>query len=67
MIRRLTCPICEKELPWEIAGESDLFPFCSLRCKQADLNRWFTGAYAIADPLTPEKLIELAPDEESPE
>lgn len=23
------------------------FPFCSQRCKNIDLNRWFAGAYVI--------------------
>ncbi len=23
------------------------FPFCSTRCKDVDLNRWLSGAYAI--------------------
>ncbi|NJL09178.1 MAG: DNA gyrase inhibitor YacG [Methylacidiphilales bacterium] len=35
------CPICGKpvELRWR--------PFCSKRCADVDLNRWFSGAYAI--------------------
>jgi len=35
------CPICGK--PAEPATR----PFCSDRCKQVDLNRWLSGAYAI--------------------
>ncbi len=36
-----SCPICGKPA-------ADRFrPFCSGRCKDVDLNRWFTGAYAI--------------------
>jgi endogenous inhibitor of DNA gyrase (YacG/DUF329 family) len=23
-------------------------PFCSERCRQVDLGRWFTGAYALS-------------------
>lgn len=23
-------------------------PFCSKRCRDIDLNRWFSGAYAVA-------------------
>ena len=35
------CPICRKPA-------ADRFrPFCSARCKDVDLNRWFKGAYAI--------------------
>jgi uncharacterized protein len=36
-----SCPICGKP-----AAER-FRPFCSGRCKDVDLNRWFTGAYAI--------------------
>lgn len=35
------CPICNK--PTEHAYR----PFCSKRCADADLHRWFTGAYAV--------------------
>jgi endogenous inhibitor of DNA gyrase (YacG/DUF329 family) len=36
-----SCPICGKPV-------ADRFrPFCSGRCKDVDLNRWFKGAYAI--------------------
>jgi uncharacterized protein len=35
------CPICGKPA-------ADRFrPFCSARCKDVDLHRWFSGAYAI--------------------
>ncbi len=36
-----TCPICSK--PTEEAYR----PFCSKRCADVDLQRWFTGGYAI--------------------
>jgi len=35
------CPICGKP-PVERYR-----PFCSKRCTEVDLHRWFTGAYAI--------------------
>ena len=35
------CPICQKP-----AAER-FRPFCSGRCKDVDLNRWFKGAYTI--------------------
>lgn len=35
------CPICGKP-PVE-----KFRPFCSSRCADVDLNRWFTGAYVI--------------------
>ena len=36
------CPICGK--PTDVT----LRPFCSKRCADVDLNRWFSGGYAIA-------------------
>ena len=36
-----SCPICGKP-----AAER-FRPFCSGRCKDVDLHRWFSGAYAI--------------------
>jgi endogenous inhibitor of DNA gyrase (YacG/DUF329 family) len=38
----LRCPICGKE------ATEDYRPFCSKRCADIDLARWFTGGYAIA-------------------
>jgi hypothetical protein len=35
------CPICAK--PTVHAYR----PFCSKRCADVDLNRWFTGRYAV--------------------
>jgi uncharacterized protein len=47
------CPICAKP-------SDQLFrPFCSKRCADIDLNRWFTGSYAIPVQEEDEK-----PDEE---
>ena len=37
----MTCPICAKETAERYR------PFCSRRCSEVDLQRWFTGAYAI--------------------
>jgi uncharacterized protein len=35
------CPICGKP------AVERFRPFCSPRCKDVDLNRWFSGGYAI--------------------
>ncbi len=33
----------------------DFYPFCSKRCADVDLNRWFSGSYAIpAGEINPE-------------
>jgi hypothetical protein len=37
------CPICGKPVQHEFR------PFCSARCKQVDLNRWFTESYRVPD------------------
>jgi len=39
--RPKSCPICGKP-----AAER-FRPFCSGRCKDVDLHRWFSGAYAV--------------------
>ena len=35
------CPICDRP------AEGDSGPFCSRRCADLDLQRWFSGAYAV--------------------
>ena len=35
------CPICRKPV------DPAFRPFCSKRCADVDLQRWFSGAYAI--------------------
>jgi hypothetical protein len=35
------CPICGRP------AEADHRPFCSRRCADVDLQRWFKGAYAV--------------------
>ena len=35
------CPICAK------LTEIEYRPFCSRRCADIDLQRWFTGRYAV--------------------
>lgn len=46
------CPICRKP------AVAEYRPFCSKRCADVDLQRWFTGKYAI-----PAVEDETAPDE----
>lgn len=66
MIRRLNCPICEKELPVQVDGESSVFPFCSKRCKLADLNRWLNGEYVVSEQLDPDRMVEELLQQEFP-
>ena len=37
----IPCPICGKP------REAKFRPFCSKRCADVDLNRWFKGVYAV--------------------
>lgn len=39
---RWTCPTCGK------AGVEDSRPFCSARCANLDLGRWFNGSYVFS-------------------
>jgi len=38
------CPICEKPT----TTDNPAYPFCSSRCKQVDLGRWFGGDYKVS-------------------
>lgn len=38
---KLPCPECGKP------SARDTYPFCSVRCKNIDLNRWLSGSYVI--------------------
>ena len=51
----MTCPICAAET------DQKYRPFCSKRCADIDLGRWFNESYAI--PAEDEDL----PDEDTPE
>lgn len=53
MIKQLTCPVCHKPLPADHTTASPLFPFCSERCRQIDLCRWFYGRYQIVKQIDP--------------
>jgi uncharacterized protein len=54
------CVICGKP------QDSKLRPFCSKRCADVDLNRWFSGGYAIpADDETPPSDGSQDPDKPS--
>jgi endogenous inhibitor of DNA gyrase (YacG/DUF329 family) len=53
------CPICNAP---SVEGEA---PFCSRRCRNIDLHRWFTGKYRIPTPEAPQAEEEREnPDQE---
>ncbi len=37
----MSCPVCQKPT------EKNYRPFCSKRCADVDLGRWFNGSYAV--------------------
>lgn len=46
------CPICKSPVQ-----TSDFRPFCSSRCRDKDLNRWFSDSYALpGKPADPEDI-----------
>lgn len=47
-INRLFCPSCKASI---IKERNSFFPFCSPRCKDADLYHWLTGRYRISSPF----------------
>lgn len=56
-MRSVPCPKCKVavEIPEKLDGKG-AFPFCSVRCRDADFTGWATGAYTISRPLTAEEM-----------
>ncbi|MDE0881299.1 MAG: DNA gyrase inhibitor YacG [Myxococcota bacterium] len=53
----LTCAICSKSY----AQDGKHSPFCSKRCQDVDLGRWFGGSYRIASDEPPDEVeLEIA-------
>ena len=55
----LTCAYCRRHpvvQEWQ--------PFCSERCKLADLGRWLTGDYRVAEDPPPETDPDTSSDED---
>ena len=70
MAAAIRCPCCRGELE----GRPRTFPFCSKRCRDVDLGRWFEGGYVISRPAGLEEsdfelpeARSIVPDEESDE
>ncbi|MFN0136250.1 MAG: DNA gyrase inhibitor YacG [Phycisphaerae bacterium] len=56
-MKSYVCCTCQKLCPLEGCLPA-LYPFCSDRCKMADLGRWFRGDYVLSRELTPEEIGE---------
>ena len=56
------CPVCDN------LRKKKHRPFCSKRCADVDLGRWFTGAYAVPTEDLPDEfdvgMEEGSPDED---
>jgi endogenous inhibitor of DNA gyrase (YacG/DUF329 family) len=53
----MSCPICSKP------ADPKYRPFCSRRCADLDLGRWFTGRYAV--PVDPADGDDGLPDRDT--
>ena len=58
--KRYRCPTCRSLFACDGRDEQQKkrFPFCSARCKMADLDKWFTEDYSISRPAHPDDLEE---------
>lgn len=54
------CPVCGNERTQKNR------PFCSKRCADVDLGRWFTGAYALPSEELPDK-FDIGMEEQIPD
>lgn len=50
----LLCARCKTPVPMEAALRPAGFPFCSERCKMADLGKWFGEEYVVPAPIAPD-------------
>ncbi|OMH40594.1 DNA gyrase inhibitor YacG [Desulfurobacterium indicum] len=44
--KKIKCPTCGKETEWE---NNPFRPFCSEKCKLADLHKWLTEEYTVIE------------------
>lgn len=51
----VACPTCGREARF---FDEPVGPFCSARCKLADLGRWLAEDYVISEPLRPDHFAE---------
>jgi hypothetical protein len=58
------CPICGKPPVCDNPMQARFRPFCSARCADIDLGRWFTESYAV--PAPPPELAEDEDDAAGP-
>ena len=59
---RRKCPSCGRAV--EVKPPDSFRPFCSERCRLADLGKWLDGAYRIGAPISEEDLDQSAQPED---
>jgi uncharacterized protein len=52
---RIVCPHCKRVLE-AVPSDFESRPFCSARCKLADLGNWLNESYRISEPLSEQDL-----------
>jgi len=45
------CPVCGKDIQYSHIEDAPAFPFCSERCRWADLGDWLEGRHVISTPI----------------
>jgi endogenous inhibitor of DNA gyrase (YacG/DUF329 family) len=58
---RFHCPTCRRQLEGTLIDYPTL-PFCSPRCRAADLGSWLAESYRIGSPVAEEDLDAGLPD-----
>ncbi len=56
------CPTCEAQVEADTAYR----PFCSARCKDVDLGKWFGEEFVISRPMNLDEVQEVYDDEGRP-
>jgi endogenous inhibitor of DNA gyrase (YacG/DUF329 family) len=57
---RRRCPICKAE------AVAEFMPFCSKRCSDIDLGKWFTASYVVPSAIDSDDEV-YAPDADKPD
>jgi len=58
--KKINCPLCKKTLEYERPDDISTFPFCSERCRLADLDMWLEGDYRISSQITEDYFVQEA-------
>jgi len=54
--RTLRCAHCGRTYQFTTLAAHKTFPFCSARCREADLGNWLSGSYVVpGEPLPPQQ------------